>query len=80
MNFTNTRADGKVRFKDIKIGNIFERHGNYYMKIKEIYTPDECDDEVYDCFLNAVSMSSGHVFAFDTDSYVKPVSHELVIK
>ena len=55
----------------VQVGATFEIEGYVYLKIKDIWSGEEC--------YNAVFLDSGGVATFDDDEYVHLVNAELII-
>ena len=82
MNITDTRTNNKVKFADIKKGEVFKFNDKYYMKTNCVYE----DSHEYNSFstkiivFNAVRLADGMMVSINKDDCVEPVNHELIIK
>lgn len=74
MKITVTKS-AQITFKEIKIGDVFQIRGGgeFYMKIY-----DRMDEEYNR--LNAICLSTTHLYVIKQDAPIFPVDCELIIK
>lgn len=71
INITKSSLD--VKFKDVKIGDVFyfqNKDDIPYLKIKK-YIPDYKGDYNGDCYVTSVNLASGTIVKFSPDEYVR---------
>ena len=80
MKIIDERRKDLIKFKDLKIGDIFEDCETPYLKTEEIeyITCHTCGtiSHIY----NAVNLEDGCLAAFDKCDFIKPLNASLVIK
>ena len=81
MKIIDERRKDLIKFKDLKIGDIFEDCETPYLKTEEIEYITTCRTHgTISRIHNAVNLEDGYLAAFDKCDFVKPLNASLVIK
>lgn len=67
-----TTKSNNVMFKDLKLGDVFKRHGVFYMRIRDIELID-----IVPC-LNAVHISDGYTCYVSDDECITLINGSFV--
>ena len=80
MKIVDERKKEFTRFEDVKIGEVFKYEGSYLMKIQDLFSIPDANEEDEDNVYNAIGLVSGLPFEIGGYMMVDLLDCQLVIK